>query len=64
MDVQGDRRQVEVDGVVGLAAEHPPAGGDLQPVEVRVAAGVVADQGAAVDFDDVVQARCSPWESK
>src|ERR1700757_4507119 len=46
VDVERDRGQVEVDGVVGVAAEHPPAGGDLQPAEVLVAAGVVADQGA------------------
>jgi hypothetical protein len=44
VDVQGDRGQVEVDGVIGVAAEHPSAGGDLQHVEVLVAAGVVADQ--------------------
>ena len=56
VDVEGDRGQIEVDGVVGVAAKDAPAGGYLQPAKVLVAAGVVADQGAAVDLDDVVHA--------
>jgi hypothetical protein len=49
---EGAGRQVEVDGVVGVAAEDPAARRDEQAIEAHVA----ADEGAAVDFGDVVHA--------
>lgn len=33
VDVEGDRGQIEIDGVVGVAAEDALAGGYLQPAE-------------------------------
>jgi hypothetical protein len=39
-----------------VAAENPATGRDEQAIEALVSAGVVADEGAAVDFDDVVHA--------
>jgi hypothetical protein len=61
VNVESDRGQVEVDGVVGVAAKDPAARGDPEAVEGLVAAGVVADQGAAVYFDDVVHASLQPF---
>lgn len=36
--------KVEVGGAVGVGPEGPPAGGEPNPAEVPVGAGVVGDQ--------------------
>src|ERR1700744_2204746 len=61
VDVERDRWQIEVHGVVGVTAKDPPAGGLLQATEVLVAVGVVADEGAAVALADVLHPALQPF---
>jgi hypothetical protein len=61
-DVERDGRLVQIDGVVRVASEDPSASGNAQSAEAAIPAAVVADEGAAQNFGDVVhsalQAHC------
>src|ERR1700739_3172825 len=54
VDVERDRWQIEVHGVVGVTAKDPPAGGPLQPPQVLGGGGVGGPKGAAVGVADVL----------